>query len=739
MRQIKIINDNWAFINEDIDICNITDITGSIVNLPHTWNASDGQYGGNDYCRGRKWYVKKLIRPESDGNCEVWLEFSAAAMVSDVYVNGHHLGHHEGGYSTFRINMTDVLLEENVIAVAVDNSYTKKVYPQKADFTFYGGIYRDVSLIVVQKEHFSLGYYGSSGVKITPEIKEDFAEVRIEAWTENTPDGTLVEVQIDDVAQTAAMVSNGKVDVIITIKNVHLWNGLFDPYLYTAKLMMRTDGIAVKFGCRTFSFDKDRGFFLNGDAYPLCGVSRHQDREGVGSALTQEMQNEDMEIMKEMGVNTIRLAHYQHSRYFYDLCDEAGIVVWAEIPYISEHMPEANDNTYTQLRELIVQNYNHPSIICWGLSNEITAAGGFKEDLIENHKRLNNLAHYLDKSRPTTMANVFMLETDSPIVTLTDIRSYNLYYGWYIGELEDNDSWFDIFHSQHPEMIIGLSEYGADGNPQYQSATPKKGDWTEGYQALYHEHMLEMWKNKPFIWAMYAWNMFDFGADGRDEGGKPGQNQKGLVTFDRKVRKDAFYIYKAYLSKTPFVHICGRRYRERAEDITEVKVYSNLPTVTLLVDEVELKTQQGDKIFKFNVPISGIHRFTAVSEDYQDEIEIQKVAEAKPEYSATGSAVTNWFEKTDAEVREGYYSLKDPMGEVRKLPEVKDMIESLMAKATKAYGDVAKNVQIPESVQKMMDAISVEDMLNQMGKIITPEIITELNDKLTEIKKPNNS
>lgn len=735
MRKIKLINKNWEFIKEDIGIHDITSAAGEIIDLPHTWNAIDGQDGGNDYYRGITWYIKKFAKSELCDDGETWLEFNGVAMIADVYVNGNYLKRHEGGYSIFRVNITDVIQEENMIAVAVDNSYTNKVYPQKADFTFYGGIYRDVHLITVPKAHFAFGNCGGSGVKITPEINKNNAEVMIEVWTENAPNGTLVEVQIEGIARTSAMVTDNKAEAVLRIDDVHLWNGIEDPYLYTAKIMMRDDLITAKFGCRTFAFDKDKGFRLNGKVYPLCGVSRHQDREGVGNALTQEMQKEDMALIKEMGANTIRLAHYQHDQYFYDLCDEEGMIVWAEIPYITEHMPKANENAYNQLQELIMQNYNHPSIICWGLSNEITTTGGASEALLENHKRLHNLAHKLDETRPTAMANVFMLETDSPILKLPDIRSYNLYYGWYVGELENNDSWFDAFHKEHPEMIIGLSEYGADGNPQYQSPKPQKGDWTETYQAVYHEHMLKMWSERPYIWAMHAWNMFDFGADGRDEGGKPGQNQKGLVTFDRKIKKDAFYIYKAYLSKEPFVHICGRRYIERTEEKTEIKVYSNFPTVSLLVDGREIETIHGDKIFRFHVPINGTHKIEARAKKSKDAIEIRKAAQPNPKYYASGKAVINWIDKPDLEIRDGYYSIKDSMGEVKGIPEVKELLVGLMEKAAEAYGDVAKNIQMPEAVQKMMDAMTVEDTLKQMGKIITPEVMTEINTILIKIKK----
>ncbi len=563
----------------------------------------------------------------------------------------------------------------------------------------------------------------------------------METWI--TGDASEVEFavrgsdQADDRALTEKVpVVGGKAEAVFVIENVHLWDGLEDPYLYVAKASLDTgDAVETKFGCRSFSIDPEKGFFLNGRSYPLCGAARHQDRQGVGYAITPEMHREDLEIMLEMGANTVRLAHYQHAQYFYDLCDEAGMIVWAEIPYITRHMEPGNANTISQMTELIVQNYNHPSIICWGLSNEITAAGGVTEEMVANHRVLNDLCHKMDATRPTTMAHAFMLDPNDDFVFLSDIRSYNLYFGWYIGEKEQNDSWFDDFHAAHPDQVIGLSEFGADANPAYQSAKPEKGDWTESYQAVYHEHMLAMWKERPYIWAMHVWNMFDFAADGRNEGGKPGQNQKGLVTFDRKTRKDAFYIYKAYLSKEPFVHICGRRYVNRDEAVTEIKVYSNQDTVTLFVDGQERETKTGDKIFKFEVPITGEHTIRAVSGDLSDEISIRKVEKKDPSYVREGAAVENWFDRDDEVVREGYYSILDTMETLKANPETAKIVGAMMAAAKKNYGDVAQATQIPEAIQRQMDKSTMKSMIKQAGKAVTPEMVHQLNDALNKIPR----
>ena len=603
-------NENWIFQKPG---CAFETVT-----LPHTWNAKDGTDGGNDYYRGTCVYEKRFAKPELQEGEELWIEFRGAAMTADVSLNGEKLSHHEGGYSTFRVNLTQDLRAENLLTVCVDNSKNDRVYPQKADFTFYGGLYRDVYLLIVPKEHFELEYYGTPGIKVTPVLSDDLktATVTVQTWHNAQSVEITVNGETKTVRDTAEFV----------IEKPRLWNGLHDPYLYTASAKLSSgDETCAVFGIRKIGFDPEKGFLLNGKPYRLCGAARHQDREGLGSALTKKEHEEDIALLLEMGANTVRLAHYQQDQAIYDLCDRKGLIAWAEIPYITEHLKNGNENTRSQMTELIVQNYNHPSIVCWGLSNEITTTAGVTEDILENHKALNELCHKLDPTRPTTMAHVFMLSPDDPFVTLPDIRSFNLYYGWYVGEKEQNDEWFDSFHAKHPDTVIGLSEYGADANPHYQSGRPEKGDWTESYQAVYHEHMLKMWSERPYIWAMHCWNMFDFGADGRDEGGKPGQNQKGLVTFDRKTKKDAFYIYKAYLSREPFVYITGKRYTERTEAETEIKVYSNLHEVKLYVDGKDFGTQLGDKVFTFRVPIRGEHLIEAVSGEYRDTMVIRKV------------------------------------------------------------------------------------------------------------------
>lgn len=726
MRKIIAFNDDWLFA-KTAEIPENLPQNWENVTLPHTWNAQDGQDGGNDYWRGTVVYCRKFSRPAGEG-C-VFLELKGAAMTADVYLNGAHLAHHEGGYSTFRVDMTATLQEENLLCITVDNGTNDRVYPQKADFTFYGGLYRDVNLICVPERHFELVKDGTPGIKVTPVVSGDTAFVTVETWQNG--EGEVAVTVAGETKRAASVDGHAKAEFVI--ENVHLWNGVEDPYLYSAGAAFDEDEISVNFGCRTFTFDAEKGFFLNGSAYPLRGVSRHQDRKGMGNALTIKEHREDMELIREIGANTIRLAHYQQAEEFYDLCDEYGMVVWAEIPYITQHMPKGRENTIAQMRELVTQCYNHPCICCWGLSNEITASGVVTEDLLENHRILQELCHKMDSTRPTTMAHVFMLETDSPLISVADIGSYNLYFGWYLGELEENEQFFNAYHAKYPGRVIGFSEYGADANVQFQSSDPEKGDYSESYQCIYHEHMLQCIEERPYLWATHVWNMFDFAADGRDEGGKKGENQKGLVTFDRAVKKDAFYLYKAAWSKEPFVHLCGRRYVERAEEKTEIKVYSNQKEVSLYVDGKKLAEKTGDRIFIFDVEISGEHQIVVKSGEYKDEMVICRTQKANESYRMQGGEVVNWFEADNFDPN--CFSIRDTFGILMQHPETSAIVGKMMQAARASRGDVAEAAAGNANLEKMMAGMSLQSLLKQAGSAIKPEQIRGLNAALQRISK----
>ena len=728
MRKITNIDRCWRFLKHDMPVEAAMQFAarGEAVSFPHTWNALDGQDGGNDYHRGTCWYVRELTAEETQGE-RLFLEVNGAGHTAEVYLNGKKLCRHEGGYSTFRVELTAELAEKNVLAISVDNSDNTSVYPQKADFTFYGGLYRDVNLIAVPEEHFELLKDGTPGIKVTPavDLENKTATVIVETWH----NGRSVDITVNGETKTVERKAE------FVIGNVRLWDGVDDPFLYTATAKLKSgDEVSARFGCRVFAVDPEKGFFLNGRSYPLRGVSRHQDLKGKGNALSYEDHKADMAIVKEIGANTLRLAHYQHAQEFYDLCDENGIVVWAEIPYITMHMKNARQNTLDQMRELICQCYNHPSIAVWGLSNEITAASAVDEDLLENHRLLNGLCHRMDPTRLTTMANVFMLETDSPILEIPDINSYNLYFGWYLGELEQTDEFFDEYHAKYPERVIGFSEYGADANPAFHSARPEKGDYSEEYQALYHEHMLRMIEARPYLWATHVWNLFDFAADGRDEGGKHGENQKGLVTFDRTLRKDAFYLYKAAWNRSEsFVHLCGKRYVNRCETETEIKVYSNCETVSLYVDGALIGTQTGKTVFRFSIPLVGEHLIRAEGKDCADSMVIRRVSEPDQSYifNKAAASVTNWFDAD--ELDPSCFSVSDTLGEIRQHPQAGAVVEAMMAKSAAERGDVADAVKDNPALQRMMGRMTMLSLLKQAGA--DEQTIKQLNRVLQGIKK----
>ena len=643
MRRILSLNENWLF----------TGPGGKAlpVSVPHTWNAVDGQDGGDDYKRCLCKYEKSFPMPEHGDLERVYLQFDGVNSECEVVLNGQTVCRHEGGYSHFRTDVTEYLTERNQLTVVVSNRPNDRVYPQKADFTFYGGIYRDVELLIVDGLHFDLDHHGGPGIRVTAKPVEgyDKGEVTVETWR-NTG---LGEVRVRLLDAQGAVVAQGVGERCkLSIDKVRLWNGVKDPYLYTAVAELVENGevldrVSTRFGVRDFHYHAKTGFYLNGKSYPLRGVSRHQDRKGLGNAISKAEHDEDMAIICEMGANTIRLAHYQHDQYFYDLCDEKGMVVWAEIPYISEHMPKGRENTISQMKELITQCYNHPSIVCWGVSNEITISTKNNKDMLDNHRVLNDLCHKMDPTRFTTLACYAMCGPFNPVAHITDVVSWNLYLGWYVPGLFLNDLWMDFFHTVYPDRCLGYSEYGCEGMPNLHSSHPKRGDHSEEYQAKYHEYMLECFQRHPWLWATHVWNMFDFAADARDQGGEPGMNHKGLVTFDRKTRKDSFYLYKAWWSNEPLVHICSKRFVDRTEEKIEVKVYSNLNEVTLFVNGDKLETKHGEHVFTFTVPMSSETKIRAVSGECADEAVFRRVSKPNPAYvlKDAGDKGANWTNK----------------------------------------------------------------------------------------------
>nr|WP_302418998.1 glycoside hydrolase family 2 TIM barrel-domain containing protein [uncultured Romboutsia sp.] len=751
MRKVYNFNTKWAFSKEATEAPKLMPEKWYWVSLPHTWNDIDGQDGGNDLYRGTAYYAKELEKIDLPKADKYYLELNGANSSATVYVNGKKLASHEGGYSTWRVNITDVLEDKNLFVVEVDNSQNDRVYPQNADFTFYGGLYRDVNIIAVNNSHFDLEYYGGPGIKVTPEVVDKSANVEVEVFTTNTLDTQKLNYILKDregniIAQKET--SSSETKVTFEIENVHLWHGKKDPYLYSAEVYLKQDdevldNVSTRFGCRTFKIDPELGFILNGEEYPLRGVSRHQDRWGIGNALLPEHHEEDMDMICEVGATTIRLAHYQHDQYFYDLCDERGMVIWAEIPYISTHMPNGRENTISQMKELITQNYNHPSIVVWGLSNEITMSGESTEDLRENHVILNDLAHEMDKTRLTTIACVSMCSMDDPYVQIPDVVSYNHYFGWYGGDTSMNGPWFDEFHAKYPNIPIGCSEYGCEAL-NWHTSNPEQGDYTEEYQAYYHEELIKQFFTRKYMWATHVWNMFDFGADSRNEGGENGQNHKGLVTFDRKYKKDSFYAYKAWLSDEPFVHICGKRYVDRVEETTKVTVYSNQPEVELFANGVSLSKQSSpEHFFYFEVPNNGETNLEAIAGDCKDNSFIRKVEVFNEDYRLKEKgAILNWF---DIDAPEGYYSLNNKISEIMESEEAtkifNEFINPLMSGMMGADQVGEKKKEETEnnlsSMMTMLGSFTILRLTSLLGAghvEVTKEQLLNLNEKLNKVE-----
>ena len=731
MRYITNFNSDWEFSLHSDD-------NWEKVTLPHTWNNLDGQDGGNDYYRGKCTYRKTILKKDLPLGEEHYLEINGANLSSVVYLNGEKLKSHDGGYSTYRVRLKD-LRDENILEVTVDNSPSDRVYPQTADFTFYGGLYRDVRLISLPSSHFSLENLGTPGIKATPDVK---GTLDVEVEVDGDYDSILYTL-LDREGKVVTEENSRETKVTLSVSSPHLWNGRKDPYLYYIKAELlkgeeRLDEVGSEIGFRSFRIDPERGFILNGEEYPLRGVSRHQDRKDKGNAISKEDHEEDMALIMEVGANTIRLAHYLHDQYFYHLCDKNGIVVWAEIPYISQHMSQGRENTISQMKELITQNYNHPSIVVWGLSNEITMGNPKDPDMLENHRILNDLCHTMDKTRLTTSAMLTVCGIDEEIVHISDVVSYNHYFGWYGGEVSMNGPWFDAFHKKYPNKPIGCSEYGCEAL-NWHTSRPMQGDYTEEYQAYYHEEMIKQFFSRKYLWATHVWNMFDFGADARAEGGENGQNHKGLVTIDRKYKKDAFYAYKAWLSEEKFIHIASKRYVDRTEDITNVTVYSNLPEITLFLngEKFETKTAE-DHFFKFQVPNKGRTIIEAVYGDYRDKSEINKVDVFNESYRLKEKgAVLNWFDITE---REGYCSLNSKISDILGTMRGKLILCLLLMKKTKGMkkkGEGNKSSMVNKDTMAMIGSFTIlriTSMVSMLGIEFTKEELLNLNKKLNRIK-----
>nr|WP_321027828.1 glycoside hydrolase family 2 TIM barrel-domain containing protein [Bacteroides sp.] len=607
-RQDILLNNDWNF-RFSHQVQKGTEVR---VDLPHTWNAQDALSGKIDYKRGIGNYEKNLfIRSEWKGK-RLFIRFEGVNNIADVFVNRRHIGEHRGGYGAFIFEITGKVEygKENSILVRVNNGEQLDIMPLVGDFNFYGGIYRDVHLLITDETCISPLNYASPGVRLIQDsVSHKYAKVRAVVDLSNGDSGNR-EVELNvRLLDGQRVVKEGTKKVNLSgnaamqqeftfeIDQPHLWNGRQDPFLYQAEVTLSRNGqmvdrVTQPLGLRFYRIDPDKGFFLNGKHLPLQGVCRHQDRSEVGNALRPQHHEEDAALMLEMGVNAVRLAHYPQATYFYDLMDKNGIIVWAEIPFVGPggyndkgfvDLPAFRANGKEQLKELIRQHYNHPSICVWGLFNELTELG---DNPVEYIKELNVLAHQEDPTRLTTPASNQMGDLNF----ITDAIAWNRYDGWYGGTPADLGKWLDRMHKDHPEICIAISEYGAGASIYHQQdslvkTVPTSWWHPENWQTYYH---IENWKtisSRPYVWGSFVWNMFDFGAAHRTEGDRPGINDKGLVTFDRKVRKDAFYFYKAnWNGEEPMLYLTGKRNTARTQRLQTIIAFTNLSGAELFVN-----------------------------------------------------------------------------------------------------------------------------------------------------------
>lgn len=646
-RQAQDLNADWKFLKQDA-APDASTAGWESVHVPHTWNALDGQDGKkaepqykDGYYRGPGWYEKTFDAPPDWLGRRVFIRFEAAALVADVYLNGAPLGQHRGGFAAFTFELTPQLKvgASNELRVKVDNSHFPDVPPISGDFTVFGGLYRPVQLIITDPVSVTVQDFGGPGVYLTAkEITPQDAQVEVESKIENgltTDAGVTVTTEIDDASgksvatqDQAATIPAGQVESVkqtLTLGSPHLWNGRKDPYLYTARVRVTRNGRVVDevtqpLGLRTAAVDPERGFLLNGEPYPLHGVNRHQEKRDKGWALSPQDEKDDIDMILDIGATCLRLAHYQQSEHIHQLCDEGGLVVWQEIPFVNEPaISDAfNDNARQQLTEEIRQGHNNPSLCFWSLFNEVNNSPKFPraQPLLQI---LQPLAHELDPTRPT--AGATCMPKDATLNSIPDVLGFNLYPGWYFAD--EMGKSIDERIAQNGDRVAAVTEYGAGGNPfQHQEGMPEMQKQSTGsfhpeeYQDLVHEADWKTLKNRQKIWGTFLWAMFDFASDGRDEGSNPGVNDKGLVTEDRQIKKDVFFFYRANWNPDPLVYIASRRMTPRKLATTEVKVYSNCDEVELLVNGESIGQAKPDeiKICRWpNVTLSpGLNKIEAV-------------------------------------------------------------------------------------------------------------------------------
>lgn len=759
LKRIDISN-NWnLIINGAADSC-INIENSEKVQLPHCYNNIDGQSGEGMF-KGKMLYQKQLIIDKHEDSKHYFMEVGAASLVSDVYINGTHAYHNRCGYSMYRVKLDSFInIGENDIRIVVDNSKFNDVYPLMADFSFYGGLYREVYLIETDSMHFDLMDLSRDGIYVTHKKEDDHFKLQIKGTVVNeqteSEDITLKCTLFDknqkiifQEKQEVSVEGNLTFEFDSMICNPHLWNGIEDPYLHNVNIEIFRNDIAmdrrdVPIGFRTIEIHSTEGLFLNGKHTKINGVSRHQDYAGIGNALTKQHMEEDIAIIKEVGANAVRLSHYQHHDYFYELCDREGLLVWAEIPFISIPVVRGDNlNAKEQLERLIKQVYNHSSVFCWGIQNEITIAVE-NEKIYKMVEELAHIARSLDSQRFISQANIHTVLSTSPLNDLTDLVGYNLYYGWYYGVMTDLGKRLDSIHQEKKNLPILVSEYGVDTNPKFHSYLPRIKDYSEEYQLKFMDNALKTFQERPYVLGGFVWAMFDFGSEIRNEGGTKGINQKGLVTIDRKIKKDAFYLCKAYWSKDIFIKIAGERFKNRHLKENSLVLLSNANEFELYVNDILIEKRDISNpmeliqsvVFREGSNTIRVQGFDEQGHICSDQIELIYVKTEDLSYTLKvveeKATVTNWFEKFDLSevqeivIREGYYSIYHTIEEIYENAEAKEVF-------IKYFGDVMVN----EMMTLFKGLMTIESMSKRSRFKIPKELLGVINNELNKILATN--
>ncbi len=735
MRNITELNGCWEITEEDSLFPDSSGLTQwQSIHVPGVWNMNDPAQAS------QRIYRHRFNLAEKPEDAHFFLRFEAVGGLCRPVLNGFPLGEHKGGYSAFAFDITEAIKAgENTLYVWTDNTRYGDIIPLMGDFNNYGGIYRPVTLIGTGRAFFDPLFYGTCGLELDTDPD---GSIHLIAHVGGKKSGISVRFAVHDMDGNVTADTSGKPEerIIIRISNPHLWNGCPDPYLYsvTASILegdQCLDTVTLNCGFRSIRVDPDEGFFLNGEYLRLNGVAKHQDRAGYACAVPDALIDEDMELIREIGANSVRLSHYQHPQHTYDCCDRYGFVVWAEIPLLNA--PDGNDalmeNAAQQLTELIYQNKHHPSVCFWGVQNEV-ALSWESPEVHAKIRKMNELAKSLDPRRFTASANDHNADGVSPLNSITQVTGQNRYYGWYYGELGELGEELDHLHQTHPDMPFGVTEYGVDAWEGYHTSSPRRRDYSEEYQSLFHEMTYQEILDRKWVWGSYVWNMFDFGSARRQEGGLSGLNRKGLVTFDRQLKKDAFYFYKACWSKESFVYITSRRFTNRSVGNIKIRVYTNITSgVALSVNGVVIGTAYGTPTVEFDhVPIRpGENEILAAAEGCTDRVvwigcekENTDCAFVDPN---PGFHVKDWYtpeEGKDELFPKDRYTIMDNIGDLMANSEVWAVVEEMAPQ-------IIRNDRVMS-----MPRMQLLRAINFISSQFEEEHVKELNRKLRQFRKP---